>query len=221
MNKIKSFLLLSFLIAANVVYVNAQKLSEGKAVFEISYPDSDIPDEQMAQMPTEMSILFKGDKSRIDMKMGMGMSTTIIKDGKAKEATTLFDMMGNKMAVKTSAEDMKKQKEKAGEDNQVKLTDETKDIAGYKCKKAVVTGSDGSFDVYYTDDIVDKSNFDEQFKGISGFLMEFQRKQGQINMKMTAKSVSKEKVDDKQFEIPSDYKLMTQDEMKKMFGGGQ
>ena len=56
MNKIKSFLLLSFLIAANVVYVNAQKLSEGKAVFEISYPDSDIPDEQMAQRARQLFI---------------------------------------------------------------------------------------------------------------------------------------------------------------------
>ena len=40
-------------------------------------------------------------------------------------------------------------------------------------------------------------------------------------MKMIAKSVGKEKVDEKIFEIPADYKMMTKEEMKKMYGGGQ
>ena len=43
-------------------------------IYEISYPDSDIPDEQLAMMPTESSLQFKGTQSRVDMAMGMGMA---------------------------------------------------------------------------------------------------------------------------------------------------
>lgn len=220
MNKTKTLFLLFVLMAATIISVNAQKLEEGKLTYEISYPDSEIPDEQMAMMPTEMTMQFKEMKSRMDMKMGMGMSTIVITDGKTKSATTLMDIMGNKIAMKMTAEDMKKQKEKAGTaDADVKVTDETKDIQGYKCKKAVVTTKDGTYDIYFTDDIMNKGEIEDTYKGITGMLMEYQMKQGPMTMKMTAKSVSKDKVDEKVFEIPAGYTEKTQEEMKKMFGG--
>lgn len=222
MNKRKSLVLLFILLAASIVFVNAQKTDQGKITYEISYPDADLPDDQMAMMPTEMSMQFKDSKSRVDMKMGMGMSTSVISDSKTKTATTLMDMMGNKMAIKMTEADLKKQKEKNGTaEADVKITDVTKQIAGYNCKKAVITTKDGSYDIYYTDDIMNKGQIDETYKGIKGMLMEYQIKQGEMTMKMLAKSMSADKIDEKVFEIPSDYKEMTQEDMKKMFGGGQ
>ncbi|MFI5219900.1 MAG: DUF4412 domain-containing protein [Bacteroidia bacterium] len=222
MKKIKIILLLICFATINSAVLNAQKINEGKVVYEISYPDADIPDEQLAMMPTESSIQFKGTQSRLDMAMGMGMSMIMIFDGKEKTSTTLMDMMGSKTATKMTEQDMKEEKEKKGiKDPQVKLTDETKTIAGYVCKKAVITTEDGSFDVFYTNDIENKSQWEERYKGLNGFLMEYQMKQGPMTMKMVAKSVGKEKVDEKIFEIPADYKMMTKEEMKKMYGGGQ
>lgn len=199
----------------------AQPMSEGKITFEISYPDSDIPDEQMAMMPTEMEMYIKDDKTRVEMTMGMGMSNVTIVDNKTKTATTLMDMMGNKMAIKSSEEEYKKQRAQRGvEDYKIEKTNETKTIAGYACKKAVVTGKDGTFDIYYAPDIVVKnSEWHSEYKGIDGFPMEYRINQGRMNMQMTAKKVAAQKVDDKLFTIPDGYKEMTQDEMKKMFGG--
>jgi GLPGLI family protein len=224
MNKTKNLLLLFVMMAANIISVSAQKIDEGKVMYEISYPDTDMPDEQLAQMPTESTIYFKEDHSRMEMKMGMGMTIVMLFDNKGKTLTTLMDIMGNKTAVKMTEEDLKKQKEKKGkEDYQIKLTDETKEIAGIKCKKAVATGKDGSFDVYYTDQITFKKGdwADQDFKGIDGFLMQFKKTEGGITMQMTAKNVVKEKVDDAQFTVPADYKPMTAEEMQKMYGGGK
>jgi GLPGLI family protein len=120
-------------------------------------------------------------------------------------------------------DDIKKQKEKKGKDDyQIKVTDETKEIAGYKCKKAIVTGKDGSFDLYFTDQITFKNgDWVSDYKGIDGFPLQYKVSQGSMTMQMTAKSVSKEKVDDTMFTVPSDYKAMTQEEMMKQYGGGK
>lgn len=87
MKKIKIILLLTGLAAINASVLNAQKINEGKVVYEISYPDTDMPDEQLAMMPTELSVQFKGTQSRVDMAMGMGMSMIMIFDGKEKTMT--------------------------------------------------------------------------------------------------------------------------------------
>jgi GLPGLI family protein len=223
MNKTKTMMLLLITMAANTIYVNAQKIDEGKVVFEISYPDADMPDEQMAMMPTESKMFFKDNQARIEMKMGMGMSQVMLFDNKNKMMTMLMDMMGNKIAVKMTEEDIKKRKEKEGkQDYDVKLTDETKEIAGYKCKKAVVTNKDGSFDLYYTDQIAYKNgDWVSDFKGIDGFPLQYKITNNNLTMQMNAKSVSKEKVEDSMFKIPDDYKPMTSEELQKMYGGGK
>ncbi|HKR04362.1 MAG TPA: DUF4412 domain-containing protein [Bacteroidia bacterium] len=224
MNKTKTLLLLFQLMAGNIVYLNAQKIDEGKAVFEISYPDADIPDEQMAMMPTESSMFFKEDQARVEMKMGMGMNQVMIFDNKNKIMTILMDMMGNKIAIKMTEDDIKKRKEKEGkQDYDVKITDETKDIAGFKCKKAIITGKDGSsFDLYFTDQIAYKNgDWISEYKNINGFPLQYKITQGNMTMQMTAKSVAKEKVDDEKFVIPSDYKSMTMEEMQKMYSVGK
>jgi GLPGLI family protein len=224
MNKTKKVMLLFILMAANVIYANAQKISEGKVVYDITYPDTDMPDEQMAMMPTESSMFFKGTQSRVEMKMGMGMNQVVLFDNKNKVMTMLMDMMGSKTAVKMTEEDLKKQKEKTGKsDYQIKVTDETKDVAGYKCKKAIVTTKDGgTFDLYFTDQITFKNgDWASEFKGVDGFPLQYKITQGEMTMQLTAKTVSKEKVDDALFTVPSDYKYMTQEEMMKMYGGGK
>jgi GLPGLI family protein len=223
MNKTKIMMLLLITMAANTIYVNAQKIDEGKVVFEISYPDADMPDEQMAMMPTESKMFFKDNQGRVEMKMGMGMSQVMLFDNKNKMMTMLMDMMGNKIAVKMTEEDIKKRKEKEGkQDYDIKLTDETKEIAGYKCKKAVVTNKDGSFDLYYTDQIAYKNgDWVSDFKGIDGFPLQYKITNNNLTMQMNAKSVSKEKVEDSMFKIPDDYKPMTSEELQKMYGGGK
>ncbi|MBL7928460.1 MAG: DUF4412 domain-containing protein [Bacteroidia bacterium] len=210
------------LLTAVVLPAAAQKtINEGKLVFEISYPNSDIPDQQMAMMPTEMVMYIKKDKSRMEMSMGMGMTTVVITDNKAKVATTLMDVMGNKIATKSTEADIEKQSAEQG-NFKVQVTDETKTIAGYTCKKAVVTDSEGeTSDIYFCEDIkMEGENWaQKQFKDIKGFPLMYTMKQRGMNMQMTATKISAEKVDDSKFAIPADYKEMTQEEMRKMFGG--
>jgi len=217
----KSIFLLLLCLAGTTTF--AQKISEGKITFDISFPDMEPNDQMQSMMPTESVVYFKDNMIRMEMKM-MGMNTVIISNHKDNSAITLMDMMGNKYAIRMTAEEIQKEKAKMTQTKyETKLTDETKMIAGYKCKKAIATGKDGNeIIIYYTNEIQAKNQaFADQYKGVDGFPMEYLITQNGMNMKFTAKSVSRDKVDSGLFAIPPDYKITSKEEMAKMFGGGK
>lgn len=220
----KSLLLLvTAITTCNLTFAQKNNF-EGKVVFDISFPGMELDASTAAMLPKESTIYIKGDKSRTEMSMGMGMSNATISDGKSKSATVLMDIMGSKYAIKMTEADMKKSQ--GDTKAKVKLLDETKEIAGYKCKKAEITLDNKEktvATVYYTPEIGGKElNWSKnEFGDIDGFLMDFETVQNGMTMKMTAKKVSPEKIDDSKFIIPADYKPTTQEELQKMFGGGR
>jgi len=134
-------------------------------------------------------------------------------------------MMGQKYAIKQTSADIEKELANEAKPT-VELTSETKVIAGYTCKKAVITvnndGVKSTFEAYYTNELGGKmANFDNPlYKDIDGILLEFLINTSEVNMKFTATSVEKKNLPGKDFEIPSDYTLTTQEELKSKFGGG-
>lgn len=200
---------------------------EGKITYEINVDGGNMPPEAMAMFAgSEIVIYVKGEKSRSEMNMGM-QNTITISDTKAGTSVLLMEIMGNKYKIKSDP----KKEEKTPEVT-VKYLDETKTIAGYKCKKAELTfkdeaGNPQATGIWYTEDITNymgnsKKNF--QFRGIKGMPLEYEMSAERgMKMKMTAKTINKEVVPDSKFEIPADYKESTmedvQKDMMKMMGG--
>ncbi len=214
--------LLPFLIPA--VATAAPKPFEGIITYKITYPDSKFTESQLAMFPKLVTVSVKGTKSRTQMQMN-GMSTVEIKDYDEKTSVTLLDIMGQKMAIKKTSADIEKEM-KSDATPSVQLTNETKVIAGYMCKKAIITinddGKKSVFEAFFTEELGGNNvNFDNPiFKDIKGVMLEFSLRENEMNMLFTATSVDKKSISSKEFEIPSDYKPTTLDEMKNMFGGG-
>jgi len=225
MKKLFSSLLLATLVTIifPVLVIAGDKTFEGVITYKISYPDSKFTESQMAMFPKLMSVMIKGSKSKTEMITGMGNQTEI-NDYTEKSKVSLLDMMGQKYAIKETAADIQKEMEKEPPAT-VEVTNETKTIAGYLSKKAIVTtNQDGEktvYEVWFTEELGSKDvNFaDPIYKDINGVLMEFLMKTPQITMKFTVSSVEKKNVAAKEFEIPSDYKLTTKEELKSKFGG--
>lgn len=198
-----------------------KEFSEGKVTYEIKV-EGDVEEEMAAMMPTEMTVFVKGTKSRTEIKMAMGVDQIAISDSKDNSAVMLLDIMGNKMAMKMNAKDMPAPKE--GEKASVTLLDEYKEIAGFKCRKAELKSSKGEvMTVFFTNEIKARigSSANPDYKLIDGYLMEFSTPMRGIgNMRMTAKTIESQKIDDSNFAVPADYKETTQEELRKMFGGG-
>jgi hypothetical protein len=134
-------------------------------------------------------------------------------------------MMGQKYAIKQTTAEIEKEMAQSGTTT-VELSEETRVIAGYTCKKAVITVNDdgvkSTYEVFYSSELGSKAaNFDNPlYKDIDGVMLEFLLKNRDVNMKFTATSVEKKSLQAKDFEIPSDYTPTTQDELKSKFGGG-
>jgi GLPGLI family protein len=177
-------------------------------------------DQMLAMMPKEMVVYFKDDNSRGEMDM-MGGKVITITDGKSGETISCMDLMGKKQAIKTTREDADKERAKMGE-YEVKLSDETKELAGYKCKKATIVFKDVEksepIEIWYTKDLEIKNSEKYSWKGIDGYMMEFSVNQKGMGMKFTCTDVKKQEVSDDMFKIPEGYTVITQEEMMKQYG---
>ena len=206
------------------ISVMSGKPFEGVITFTITYPDNKFSESQLAMFPKVLTVSIKGTKARTDLQMS-GMNTVEITDYNDKTKVALLNMMGQKYAIKQTTAEIEKEMSQAGTTT-VELSAETKVIAGYTCKKAVITvnddGAKSTFEVYYSNELGTKmANFDNPlYKDIDGVLLEFLLKNRDVNMKFTATSIEKKSLPAKDFEIPSDYTLTTQDELKSKFGGG-
>ncbi len=208
------------------IYVSASaKEFSGVITYKINYEGEMLNDQMKSMMPKTMTLTVKGNKAKVEMITGMG-KTINITNGDEHTTTTMMDMMGKKYAFRSTTEEINKDME--GSDNiNVEYTNDTKDILGYTCKKAIIhmKGEDeGDMTVYYTSELGGKElNFDNpQFKDIDGLMLEYEiaNPKAGFTMHFIATNVEKKKVSDKEFAIPDDYEVKTRDEIKTMFGGG-
>ncbi len=214
MTRLLRFSLLSALLIHLSVSSFAQKGFEGTIVYSIDVNGEGLPPEAKQMFAgSEMIMSLKGTLARTDLNMGV-QKTIGISDAKAKTSYTLMDIMGQKFKIVTKTGD--KQPTVT-----VKELTETKEIAGYTCKKAELTieGQTDPVVVYYTDQILN-NGYNSQIKGIKGYPLEFEAAQSGMKISYAAKSVTKEAVDDSKFTPDNTgYTETTREDMMKNFGG--
>lgn len=215
-------LIIALVAVAMALPTLAQKKFEGSVTYDIEYKD--IPSEMAAMeamLPEDMTMLIKGEKTRVEQSMGMGMSQVVIADTKTGGGTLLMNMMGKKMAIEMSKDQLEKLQKEKKEEKKPEIeyvSGDEKEIAGYKCKKAVVKADGGaSVVIYYTEEL--PAGASKDFKELKGFPLEYTVDSGMFKMKMTATKVSKEKLDAALFSIPDGYDKMTFEEFQKAMGG--
>ena len=193
-------------------------ISEGAIIYDAEVVDTDNPMASLA--PSKMTIKFKNKKSAAEMSAGMGLlSTSFISNPDTKTFTQLIKLMNKKFSVVQDAEEVKKENELYN--LEIIPTKITKKIAGYNCNKVIIHykgGDPSDYEVYYTKGLdIKNPNFANPYYGIDGVLMEYKIKKFGLEMKFTAKSVVKQEIEDAEFELPKDYKKITEAEMTELF----
>lgn len=91
----------------------------------------------------------------------------------------------------------------------IKYIDETKTIAGFVCKKALVyfANNTNPLVVYYTTSI--PANTHVIYKGLKGFALYFEMNNNGMELIATAKSVNPGKQEDSRFLMPAKYRLLS------------
>ncbi len=215
-------------VALTALSLNAQ-IKEGYILYDMKIEG--LPPEQAAMMgDMETKVTFKNGKALTEVTSMMFSQQMVVDE---TGMTMLMEQMGNKIAMKQTKEEMEKAEAKVKEkpaDPKIEYTNETKTIAGYECKKAIVTtvGKDKKeekMEMWYSDKFENpnkegKGRGQNVMKGLKGMPFEYAGGQGGMKFKMTAKEVSTDPVSDSKFVLSTEgYKVMTADELKAMQGG--
>lgn len=194
----------------------AQSNFEGRIVYTIKY--TDLPAEMKgyeSMLPKDIKIHLKGNKSRVEQSQMMG-TNVVVSDMDQKKGFLEMNVSGQKFRISVASEDFEEQAAKMPD---IEYVDESKQIAGYPCKKAIMKDENGAvvMTVFYTDKI--KNQAQMEFISLQGFPLEYQMTQQNMTMQMTATIVSEESVPDNLFDKSAGYKDISQEDLKGMMGG--
>lgn len=198
--------------------LKAQKvIFEGTLIYNISIQTGS-NEPKMADMldGATTAIYIKGSQSRSELVSGLGSEVTIY-DSKKGSGVILKDYSAQKLMITLTKDDWDKKNSKY-EGITFETTNETLNIAGYNCKKAIAKLKDGSsFVVYYTPEVeVADKDYDYQFKNLPGLALQYEWQSGKMRFKYTLSKINFDVVPVSKFDIPkSGYRVMTYGETKK------
>ncbi len=212
---------------------NAQEaISEGVITMELTDVDSE--DQQMAAQlemmkGTETNYYFNNAKylTTSNMMGGMVKMQNLFRVSD-EQLTLLFDVMGQKMMVESSKEErmeMEAEQNAALEGIEVVYDKEdTKEIMGYKCHKAMIETNEGEIPMklimYISPEVKASNKMIQGLQGfeIDGFPMELVMDMGKMSMTYTTTEISRD-LDNSIFNLEtSGYKKMTLDEFQEQMG---
>ena len=209
----------STIILSSCHHDSATFFSEG--VIEYSATVVDKSNSMASLAPSKMTVEFKDNKSCAQLSAGMGLfKMSIISNPQELTVTRLVKLMNKDFAHIYDSVEVKNEMSKMPPIS-ITETTETKMIAGYKCKKAIVSFLDKKhpdFAIYYTNGInIVKPNWCNPFHQIDGVLMEYQIENYGLELRFTATSVTKKEIADTDFERPKGEEIKSAKEMDEFF----
>lgn len=199
------------------------QVKQGKMSYDVYFSSDDPAASGFAERMegSVLEITFMDGKIRSDLFAGQMMTNTVVMNKKSDTALVLLDGMMGRIAMKNAEADMDEERRLAYENRSVELTNETKEVMGYMCKKAIITAGDSNeIIVWYTEEIVPTyRKGDYLYEEIPGLPIEIYGNWWNLDMKAVAfEFKEKLKKTDEIFitKVPEGFTLRTADEMNKM-----
>ena len=207
-----SLIALSLLWACNAP---AQKrITEGTISYDIVVSTGNSNPSIADMFDGATSIVYlKGLQTRFERVSSLGVESTIV-DGKSGNVNVLKEYGEQKYMI-TMTPDNWKDANKKYEGIVFKYENEYKDIAGYKCQKAIGTMKDGTtITVFFTKDLLaNNREFEYAYKSLPGLAMEYETTIGSLKVTYTVSKVNFGIVPATKFELPkSGFRVMTYEE---------
>lgn len=205
-----------FLILFALQSYGQKTISEGTIVYDIDIQGKDKDGKNTGLNSAKNILYLKGGLSRTDMVSALGNETTI-HNAKTGNAVILKEYSGQKLMITLNKNNWAVRNKKFG-DIKFENTAETKVLQGYTCKQAVAKLEDGStITVYYAPDLnLMNKDYNQAFKNLSGFPMEYEFETKKMKFKCTVSRIDLDPIASVKFDFPkSGYRVMTYDENKQ------
>ena len=190
---------------------------EGQVTYELKYLDSEKEKPIISLLPTELEYKFKDDNYMQQVEGWMGIFKMAgLANRDKNQNSALLKIMADKYVYQGDAAFG------YNEYNGMKIefTKNKKDIAGLKCKEALVKFPNGEYEdfkVFYTDEIkIENPNFFNPFKEIPGVLMEYQYEMFGIKTKIKAIKFEPIEIGEEEFEVPEGYVNVPKEKMEEV-----
>lgn len=232
MKNLKTLTLAFTLFASLVIFAQKTKkttevktITKGTVSYEMELPDNE---EAAAMGNSIIKLCFDGTNQATEISMMGGMMNikTIAPVNSPKDTRMLMDMMGKKFELINLPEEQLANAPGANLsnlENAVSITYDKKDvkeIAGYKCHKAEIKMEDGSTNIFYVTELIAQAQNTATNSKVKliGFPLEMTMltPQGKAIVKATE---FKPEVATDAFQVPSDYKKITQEQLQEEIGG--
>lgn len=210
-----------FLLLITISATAQKQLTEGVLQYNISIvsPKSETPTLNSLNGAV-LSVYLKPAVSRTEMKSTLGTESTVF-DTRSGTGFILKEYSGQKLMISMNADNWE-QKNKAYEDLNFTITNETATIAGYQCKKATATLADGKIFTVYFDPTVVISNkkYNNAFSRLQGLPVQYEIQSGNLSFKYTLSSLTYDAVPAAKFEAPkAGFRVMTYEENQQLKKG--
>ena len=212
-NKIRIAVVIYFLFIAGSLAAQ-KKISEGVITYDIVVNTGNTNPSIADMFDGATSIVYlKGVMSRFERVSSLGVESTIV-DGKTGKVNVLKEYGEQKYMITLTPENWKDAKRKYN-NIAFTITDEFKEIAGYRCQKAIGKMTDGTeINVYFTKELIAANrDFEYAYKSLPGLAMQYETAIGSLKVTYTVSKINFNIVPASKFELPkSGFRVMTYEE---------
>ncbi len=217
---------LPLLLGSDALFAQKKpNFEEGTIVFGLNMEGGEAQMGMLAGM-VNMSMSFKGDKSKLDIGLMGGAlgKLQIVSPGEGQKSFMMYDvpMINDRAVVRLDSVPQAEGQAPAPEVNagglfngaDIKYVKGRKKIAGYKCKKAEMSLMGQTATIYYTDKLRPAS-MPQGFDKLKGFPLELELNFMGMKLNFAAKEVKKGGVGAADFQKPDGYEEITLEEFMK------
>jgi hypothetical protein len=195
------------------------KIDQGTIVFDIAYINNSGKSFPLHLLPKTMEMKFNQNFVSYIIEDRVGLfSIRNITNLKKQSHLTLIKVFDKKYVFNGNS----KEPPVFFKDNKpyvVTVLKDTLRLAGMPCNKALVADITNSkaFAVFYTSNIdVPNPNNNTPYEKVNGVLLTFEIQMKSLEMKLTAKKVTKKSINDQDFLLPEGYKLISRSQMEEI-----
>ena len=195
------------------------KTSSGRIDYKITYLNTGLDKKKMNILPTRMKLIFNEKQAANYIEGFMGMyKLNAVTNFHTRKCSTILKVF-DKHYIFKGGRDEQMCCFDTMEDMKIEETNETKIIAGFKCRKSIIhlRDTNETFDIYYTEEIgLKHPNSTNPYKDVKGVLMEFELNLISLKMRFVAEKYQALNENDFNRKPPENSKLVSRDQMTQI-----
>jgi GLPGLI family protein len=218
-SNVSLFLVLLVLTSSCSNTEKKDRITSGRIDYMITYLNDDLDNKTMELLPKKMRLVFNEKQAANNIEGFLGFyKLNAITDFHTRKCSTILKILDKHYMFKGRRDELMCCFDEMA-DMQINETQETKEIAGFTCKKSIVhipsTGE--SFAIYYTDEIALRHpNSTNPYKKVNGVLMEFELNLLHLRMKFVAEKFHDLNMEGQFSKIPDNMKVISRDQMTQI-----